>query len=434
MNQKTVNLKDDDRGVLFNAGEEAASTGWVSADPYPKILELMQGPPVQKGALEDLMGIPGHFSKLFPGEPEHYTVFSFDLVNQAFLDAETFSNKVYDYMTKNRLGDSLLNMDGSRHTRTRNISKPYFKPSFAQGWWSDNWIGQAVDELISNIVDKGCADLNLDLCAPLPVSVVTIGFGVDMKEALPLRKAVHELTAQRDPKLVEEANQEIQRIMLGVIAARRADPRDDLISKFVTADFSEEDGSTRKLTDDEVLGYCLLIIFAGGGTTWRQLGITIMALLDNPEQMELLRNDRSLLRSAIQESTRWYPTDPVFLRYVAKDTVLGGVEMKAGSILHICVAAANRDRSQWQDPDRFDITRPLKRHFAFGAGAHACLGQHLSRQEMEEALNAVIDRLPNLRWDPDYLHAEITGAALVGRGPDALHVRFDPAPECVHRD
>jgi cytochrome P450 len=151
-----------------------------------------------------------------------------------------------------------------------------------------------------------------------------------------------------------------------------------------------------------------------------------MALLDNPEQMAALRADRSLLRPAIQESTRWYPTDPVFLRWVAKDTVLGGVEMKAGSIAYLCVATANRDRSQWADPDRFDIKRPLKRHFAFGAGAHACLGQHLSRQEMEVALNAVLDRLPNLRWDPDKPHPRIVGGTLVARGPDALHVRFDP--------
>lgn len=424
MKKQTVDLTSDERGVLFNTDEEVASTGWSLGDPYPMILELMKGPPVQKGALEELMGLPPQFARMFP-DKEHYTVLSFDLVNQAFMDSETFNNAVYDVMTKPRMGDTLLNMDGEEHTRMRNISKPYFKPAFAQTWWNDNWITRAVDELFDHITAKDHAELHHELCAPLPVSVVSIGFGVSAKDAIPLRKAIHDTSSHHDPELAGKASETIQRIMLGLINQRREAPQDDLISKFITADLALDGGGSRKMTDDEILRYCLLIIFAGGGTTWRQLGITIMALLDNPEQLELLRNDRSLLRPAIQESTRWYPTDPVFLRSVTKDTVLGGVEMKAGSVLHVCVAAANRDRSQWQDPDRFDITRPSKRHFAFGAGAHACLGQHLSRQEMEVALNAVLDRLPNLRWDPDQPHPRMAGGTLVGRGPDSLPVVYD---------
>ena len=172
--------------------------------------------------------------------------------------------------------------------------------------------------------------------------------------------------------------------------------------------------------------YCNLIVHAGGGTTWRQLGITIMALLNHPEQMEALRNDRSLMRATIQEVTRWYPTDTAFLRYVEKDTVLEGVEMKEGSVAMLCLGSANHDRTQWEDPDSFNIHRPLKRHFAFGAGPHACLGQHLSRQEMEVALGAVLDRLGDLRWNPDYPPARMSGGTLIGRGPDALHVRYTP--------
>jgi cytochrome P450 len=424
MDQHTVDLARDDRGVLFDPHEEAASVGWTTDEPYPKLLKLMEGPPVQAGSLETLMGLPAQFSRMWEGR-DAYTILGFNEVNAAFMDGESFSNRVYDVMTKSRLGDTLLNMDGERHTRMRNVSKPWFKPAFANTWWNDNWIERAVDELFARITAKDHADLNLELCAPLPMSVISIGFGIPTHEALKLRKAVHDVTAQASPESVAAANDEIARILLAEIADRRAAPRDDLISKMVSADFEDADGA-RKLTDDEVLRYCVLIIFAGGGTTWRQLGITIMALLDNPEQMAALRADRGLLRPAIQESTRWYPTDPVFLRWVAKDTVLGGVEMKAGSIGYLCVATANRDRSQWADPDRFDITRPLKRHFAFGAGAHACLGQHLSRQEMEVALNAVLDRLPNLRRDPDKPHPKIVGGTLVARGPDALHVRFDP--------
>ena len=425
MQRNTVDLKNDDRGELFCPHQEAVSSGWSIGDPYPKLMKLAEGPSVQPGTLEALMDLPPQFSRMWP-ERQAYSIFGYDEVNQAFLDSETFSNRVYDTLTKSRLGDTLLNMDGSRHTRMRNVSKPWFKPSFTRSWWNEKWITRAVDELFEHITAKNHAELNMELCAPLPVSVISIGFGLASEDALPLRKAVHEVTLQRDAQKVVEANATIERILMDTIGARRATPKDDLISKFIEADFETEDGSTRKLTDDEVLRYCTLIIFAGGGTTWRQLGITIMALLDNPDQFELLLNDRGLLRATIQESTRWYPTDPVFLRWVEKDTVLGGVEMKAGSIAYLCIATANRDRSQWEDPNRFDIRRPIKRHFAFGSGPHACLGQHLSREEMEVALNALLDRLPNLRWNPDKPHPHITGAELVARGPDSLPVVFDP--------
>lgn len=425
MDNHTVDLVHDDRGVLFDTHGEVASVGWVTEEPYPKLLKLLrEGAPVREGALEDLMGLPPQYGKMFAGR-DAYTVLDFEHVNQAFMDGENFTNQVYDTLLKSRLGDTLLNMDGDVHTRTRNIAKPWFKPSFAQTWWNDMWIGQAVDELFSRFTARGKAELNLELCAPLPMSVVSTGFGIARDEALPLRKAVHDVTAQQSPETVAAANAEIARIMLGTIAERRTAPRDDLISRMVAADLALPDGSTRKLADDEILRYCLLIVFAGGGTTWRQLGITIMALLNDRPQFEALRADRGLLRQTIQESTRWYPTDPVFLRQVAKDTELGGVRMKQGSIVYLCVATANRDQAQWEDPDRFDIMRPIKRHFAFGAGAHACLGQHLSRQEMEVALNRVLD-LPNLRWDPDMPAAAMTGGTLVARGPDALHVLFDP--------
>jgi cytochrome P450 len=105
--------------------------------------------------------------------------------------------------------------------------------------------------------------------------------------------------------------------------------------------------------------------------------------------------------------------------------VLGGVEIPAGSFLDIVSAAANRDPAVWPDPDRFDISRPKKPHFAFARGVHICVGQHLARVEMTRALNAILDRLPNLRFDPDMPPAEIRGSMM--RVPRHLYVRFDPA-------
>lgn len=422
MASTTVDLAKNDRGVLFNPEEEARAAGWGTADPYPHLEALRDGPPERKGVLEDLMGLPRQYSTdLWSGEV--YSVLSFDAVNKAFMDGETFSNRVYEKLSKPALGDTLLNLDGAPHRRMRNVSKPWFKPSFTDGWWNDNWIVDAVDELFERLVAKDRADLNLELCAPLPMSVVSTGFGIPTGEALAFRKA---LMMHGSPDEMAKGHAFVTEMLQRLIAERRSEPKDDLISSFVHADLEQDDGTSRKMTGEEVTRYCNLIIHAGGGTTWRQLGITIKALLDHPEQLEALRRDRSLMRPAIQEVTRWYPTDTAFLRYVEKDTVLEGVEMKAGSIAMLCLGTANRDSRQWDNPDALDIQRKPKRHFAFGAGVHACLGQHLSRQEMEVALGAVLDRLVDLRWDPKFSPSQMGGGTLIGRGPTSLYVRYTP--------
>jgi len=106
---------------------------------------------------------------------------------------------------------------------------------------------------------------------------------------------------------------------------------------------------------------------------------------------------------------------------VIRDTELHGVELPKGAHLHMCLAAANRDPSRWEEPDRFDIHRSFRRSLAFGAGAHSCLGQHVARQELTVALNALFDRFPNMRWDPSMPPPYLTGS-LIQRGPGALHV------------
>ena len=422
MTTNTVDLAKNDRGVLFSPEDEAKAAGWGTLDPYPLLEKLHDGPSVVKGNLEDLMGIPRQYTTdQWPGDV--YSILSFEAVNKAFMDAETFSNRVYEKLSKPGLGDTLLNLDGGEHKRLRNVSKPWFKPSFTDGWWTDRWIEDAVAEIFDRITTKDHAELNLELCAPLPMSVVSTGFGIPTAEALEFRKA---LLLHGSPEEMAKGHAYAAAVLTRLMEERRVDPKDDLISRFVQADIEQEDGSKRKMTNDEVMRYCFLIIHAGGGTTWRQLGITIKTLLDHPEQLEALRNDRSLMRPAIQEVTRWYPTDTCFLRYVEKDVVFEGVDMKAGSIAMLCLGTANRDRKQWDDPDTFNIHRPAKRHFAFGAGAHACLGQHLSRQEMEVALGAMLDRLGDLRWDPDAPKARMGGGTLIGRGPESLHVKFTP--------
>jgi cytochrome P450 len=153
------------------------------------------------------------------------------------------------------------------------------------------------------------------------------------------------------------------------------------------------------------------------------MGITLAALLLQPELLDAVRDDRTLLRPAIEESVRWAPTDPMFSRWVTRDLEFFGVNLPKGSVLHICLGAANRDPQRWENPDAYDLFRPMRPTLAFGGGPHVCIGQHVARAEMTVAINALLDRLPELRLDPDGEAPRFIG--FYERGATAIPVRFD---------
>ena len=249
--------------------------------------------------------------------------------------------------------------------------------------------------------------------AAIPLLTITGSFGISIEDALDIRAAV-----TSDGVGIGE----FLRIVAPVIAARREEPGDDLISVLVAAEVADDEGVTHRLTDDEILGFAFLLMAAGSGTTWKQMGITMLALLRNPEWLEAIRDDGEVLRPVIEESVRWTPTDPMFSRFVARDTELGGVRVPAGAVMHICLGAANRDPARWERPDEFDPTRPPQAHIGFGNGAHICLGMHVARAEIRTVMEALVQRLPELRLDADAPEPQIIG--LYERGPTAVPVRF----------
>ncbi|MDB5454015.1 MAG: hypothetical protein JWO33_2593 [Caulobacteraceae bacterium] len=421
-------LKKEDARVreLFDVEVETLDSGSVLIDdPFPEMSRLREVAPVQEGALGDLMGFKdAHFSHHIPGHPT-YTAFSFAAVTRGLIENTTFSSVVYHTTGfVAAMGDSMLNRVGQPHRIYRDPIQPYFSPDAAENWWAGKIIDETVETLISEIETKDSADLFLELCARMPVHVVSAAFGLPPEDIIPFRMGL--MTILRHTAPVEEkmaAMGEVRGILLRVITARRRKLEDDIISRFVEAELTLEDDTTRPFTDDEIISHCMLIVLAGGGTTWRQLGITLYALLNNPDQFELLKADRSLAPRVILESTRWHATDLIFPRQAAKDVVLEGVEIPQGALVHLCLGAANRDPRRWENPDKFDIMRPIQRSVAFGGGPHSCLGQHVSRQEMVTALDAIIDRLPNLRWDSSKPPAKIVGG-LFARGPSAIPVVF----------
>lgn len=393
------------------------SGGAYQEDPYPTWHRLREQGPVLAGVMHELTGCtdPLYFHGLpYPDRP-HYTLFDYETGFAAHRDPEVFASSPVPVDLEGgplTITNSMMSMDGAQHKRYRALVQPSFLSSNSK-WWVENWVSEAVRMLIDGFAADGRAELNVDFCAAIPILTITGSFGVPVSQALNIRAAL-----THEPQRVIE-------IIKPIVEARRAEPADDLISVLVGAQITDEEGVTHQLTDREIYSFVLLLLGAGSGTTWKQMGTTLTALLQRPDMLAAVREDRSLLRPAIEESVRWMPTDPMFSRWVTRDTELGGVEIPAGSVVHINIGAANRDPQRWDRPDEYDIHRPTRPNLGFGQGAHICLGMHVARVEMVTAISALLDRLPGLRLDPDAEQPRFVG--MYERGATAIPVLFGRA-------
>jgi len=387
--------------------------GWFEEDPYPTWHDLRMQGAVHPGVLHELSGLdrPALFHGLpYPDRP-HFSVFSYEACDSAYRDDTVFASSPQAVeIEKDAVSalNSMLSMDGAQHRRYRSLVQPSFVPAKAQ-WWIRNWVERTVHLLIDQFERAGRAELNVDFCAAIPVLTITGSFGVPVERALDIREALH-----RPLDLVE--------MIKPIVAARREAPQDDLISVLVQSEIEGEDGTKQRLSDAEIYSFAALLLTAGSGTTWKQMGITLAALLQRPDLLRSVTAERKLLRPAIEESLRWMPTDPMFSRWVTEDIDFHGMHIPKGSVVHICLGAANRDPSRWERPDEYDIARSMKPSLSFGNGPHICLGMHVARAELNVGINALLDRLPNLRLDPDREPPRFVG--FYERGATALPVLF----------
>jgi cytochrome P450 len=383
---------------LRKTGNGLHNGGDYAEDPHPRWHELRESGPIHPGTVHELTGVdkPYMFHGLPEADREHYSAFSYAACDEAYRNEAVFKSSP-EAVDAGDIGvmSSMLSMNGAQHRRYRSLVQPSFVPARAQ-WWTDRWIRETVDGLIDGFVADGRAELNVDFCASIPVLTITSSFGIPVEQALDVRAAMS------DPMKVVE-------FLVPIVAARREQPEDDLISVLVEAEIKDEDGTTHRLSDAEIFSFSLLLLMAGSGTTWKQMGITLAALLTRPDVLEAVRDDRALLRNAVEESVRWEPTDPMFSRWVAEDVEFHGAHLPKGSVLHLSLGTANRDPERWERPDEFDILRPIKPTLGFGGGPHVCLGMHVARAEMHVGISALLDRLPNLRLDPDAPAPEVVG-------------------------
>ena len=410
---------------LYDVRREAEAMGnYVPDDQTEAIAALRAQAPLHKGRLRDLLGLPKHIRHPHAADSPHFCALSYDACEAVLRDSVRFSASIVGH--PNPAGEKMmgvLEMDGGEHRAYRRALQSIFLQHNAETWWRTRWIDGAVEQLIAGLKTRTKADLNLDFCARIPVHTITSAIGLADDAALEFRMAWMKSggIGRVPPEEQRAAALQVERTLLDLVDARRAAPQDDVITRLIAAELALPGEAVRPLTDREVMLNARLIMIAGGGTSWRQMGLALLGLLTNQDQFDDLRADRALLPKAIDESTRWCANSGLFSRLVTQDTTLCGVDLPEGAVIELWLNAANRDPSRWENPERFDLHRPVQNHLGFGIGQHRCLGLNVARQEMEVGIGALIDAFPGLRLDPDAAVPFITGG-LEQRGPSGLPV------------
>ncbi|HZQ57515.1 MAG TPA: cytochrome P450 [Acidimicrobiales bacterium] len=308
----------------------------------------------------------------------------FEDVWRAVNDWETFSSVVAE---ANSLLPQMIYFDPPRHTAMRALVSRAFTPKRVAE--VEALVRSTARSMIDGIAAAGGCELQHEFAAVLPSVVIAKMIGVEEEHIPQFRTWTESFLEITGPEDYQDAAGKIYGLFASLLAARREAPRDDLMTALIEA---EVDG--QRLTDDELLGFCLLLILAGNDTTSSLIGSGTVLLAQNPDQRELLVANPSLWPKAIEEMNRVESPTQVLPRTTTRDVTLHGVTMPAGSRVMLIWGSANHDEREFPDPERFDITRTITRHLAFGHGIHYCLGANLARLEARVAFEEWHQRFP----------------------------------------
>jgi cytochrome P450 len=319
---------------------------------------------------------------------------------------------------------NLLHRHGEDHTQFRKLVNRAFTPRTVDR------LRPGMRDLFHRILDPVCArgsgEFVQEVAYPYPPQMICALLGVDVgrwgevSDWVEILFSSFQLNPEDRPR-IWQAQQELDAAMLEVVQRKRVEPGDDLVSDLLAVDVDGE-----RLGDQDVATLAENIITAGTDTTRNELACGLFDLATRPDQQAMLRYDRSLLPNAVEEILRYRPVVPGTMRQAEADVEIDGVRFPKGAVISPVFTAANRDPSVFPDPDRFDVTRELAQPVtSFGGGPHFCLGAALARGELQEALDIVLDRMPDFEIDGDP-HA-VAWKPMVGiGGPESLPLRFEP--------
>jgi cytochrome P450 len=297
---------------------------------------------------------------------------------------------------------SMLSTDPPDHTRLRGLVHQAFTPRLIERLRPR--IQQIADELLDRVEPVGAMDLVEDYAFPLPMTVITELLGVPSQDRDRFREWSNTFVssgfASQDepfPEPLRASMTAFSDYLRALFEHKRADPRDDLVSRLVLAE--QQDGARcDALSETELIGMVFLLIVAGHETTVNLIGNAVLALLTHPDQLRRLIEDPALIVPAVEELLRYDgPVEIATFRFASVDIELGGVRIPQGDPVLVALASADRDEARFADADRLDITRADNRHLAFGKGIHFCLGAPLARLEGQIAIGTLLRRMPGLR-------------------------------------
>jgi cholest-4-en-3-one 26-monooxygenase len=331
--------------------------------------------------------------------------------------------------------DSMIDSDDPAHQSRRRMVARRFTPRAVKQAEDD--VRRVVTTLIDRVAPRGGCDVVRELAAPFPAAVIgqKLGFPSELWDKC---REWSEFTMHDggqypvDGSVVETTGRTVDAVLefavetMALVAARRDEPRDDLISVWANEELDWPDGTRRRMTDDELVSEALLVLDGGAETTRSVIGTTCVDLIRHPEQRTLLIDDPSILAtSGVEEFIRWVSPLLNMARTASEDHELHGVEINAGDELLLMYASANRDERVFDDPERFDVTRAHNLHVAFGFGTHFCLGASLARLEIRVMFEELLRRLPDMRLaaGPE---PRIVPAAF-SRAYDSVNVEFTPS-------
>ncbi|MEJ2336965.1 MAG: cytochrome P450 [Gemmatimonadales bacterium] len=366
-------------------------TSWeIQEEPYPVYQWLRDEAPVYHN---EKMGF--------------WAISRFQDVWDATLDWRSFTS-IYG-QTLEKTGSTLpmlISMDPPQHTRVRTLVAKAFTPRRVAAM--EPIVRQITRERLAGLEPGMQIDLFEQLASSMPMDVISTMLGVDEGDRDRVRHLTNQLMHREPGELdVEQRQREIGAELFayfnGLIDSRRREPRDDLVSALIAAKLEGEDGTMTSLSQEELLGFCLLLGSAGHETTARLICNSAVTLARHPDQRRELARSPDLLPAAVEEFLRYDPPSQVQGRWSTRAVELHGVTIPEDVRVLLLTGAAQRDPREYKEPDRFDIHRKIERHLSFGFGQHLCLGKSLARQECRVAFKEFLARFPDYEVDEDNL-------------------------------
>jgi cytochrome P450 PksS len=389
------------------------------ADPYPFYARWRADDPVHR--------------QVFPGKLSAWIVARYDDVQTVLRDDRFAKDKTralsaqelarLPWMPKvfKPLERNMLDLDAADHSRLRGLVQQAFTPRLVENMRER--VQDITDSLWTAVEPRGTTDLIRDFALPLPATIIANILGVPARDMHRFHRWTNAMLTAKPTTLGKLFLMPhviaLLRYIRKLVMARRADPRDDLVSALVEAHAAGD-----HLSEDELTAMIALLLVAGHETTVNLIGNGLLALLDHPLQMERLRDDPSLMKTAVEEFLRYdSPVQMGTERFTCVDVTLAGVTIPKGELVFALIGSANRDDRQFDRPDELDLARDPNKHLAFGQGVHYCLGAPLARLEAQIALSTLLRRAPDLRMAIPRSALRYR-SALILRGLESLPLTF----------